>query len=99
MPRLFVAAAAALLVLFSGCDSTAGPPQDVTFDATVQTLSVGGPPVYLLAADAPGTFYYPLNLPAEFQEEGARIHVGGVVKDYRVYLEPALEITSIERLP
>lgn len=97
-PLLAAALLAVLLAVAAGCDSAEGPPTGVAFDGTVQVLVLGGPDAYLLAADAPGTFYYPLNLPAELREEGARVRVEGLVKDYRVYFETALEITRIDRL-
>lgn len=40
-----------------GCDSAEGPPAEVAFDATVQTLVPGGPSAFLLSADTPGTVY------------------------------------------
>ena len=97
MPRCLLTALAALTL--TACDSAEGPPAEIAVDATVQTLVLAGPDAFLLAADAPGTFYYPLNLPAAFQEEGARVRVEGLVKEYRVYFEPALEITAIARRP
>lgn len=98
MSRFALAAVAAFALVASGCDFAEGPPREVQLDATVQVLVLGGPPAYLLTAETPGAFYYPLNLPSAYQEEGARVRVDGLVKDYEVYFEPALEITSIERL-
>lgn len=91
----------AALLFWAGCDSSGdNAPEPIAFDAQVQLaiLGDGRPPAYLLSA-GPGRTYFPLNLPAEFHEEGILVRVEGlIIKKYEVLLHPPLEILRIARI-
>lgn len=87
------------LVFVFGCDSVDERPEAVAFDAVVQVFVIGtGPSTWVLKVDGTNDSYYPVNLPKEFHEEGARVRVEGLDLKYDVLLHPALEITSIQRI-
>lgn len=97
--RLAFLLTALLPALFGGCDVAEGPPRQVSMNAVVQQFNISsGPHTYVVTRENTHESYYPLNLPKEYQEAGARLRLEGLVKDYEVLLHPALEITSITRL-
>lgn len=91
-----------VLLLVSGCDTNENdPPERISFEAIVQVFVIGeGPNTFVLDRIDSDASYYPLNLPADFQEEGLRVRVEGLlIKNYRVLQHRPVEIISIERLP
>lgn len=88
-------------LLLGGCGTTeANLPEPISFDAVVQLLVLNdGPPAYILDDTETDAAYYPLNLPREFQEEGIRVHVEGLlIHEYRVLLHPPVEISLIVQI-
>src|SRR5688572_6404613 len=97
--RLLPLGVALALLLGAGCDSPSDPPLQVSLDAVVQLFVLEGPDTFVLRRIDSTESFYPLNLPAEFQVEGARVHVEGLlIREYRVLLHVPLEITSISPL-
>ena len=90
------------LLLLAGCESSTepGPPERVTFDAIVLVGVLEGPDTFFLDVIGSTDAYYPVNLPQEFQVEGARVRVEGLLqRGIQVLLHPVVEILSIEALP
>jgi hypothetical protein len=87
----------------AGCDDNTGRlPVAVSFDAVVTTFRIvdDGPDTFLLQPAGQADPYYPLNLPAAFQQENLRVRVEGLeIRDYRVLLQKPVKIYTITALP
>lgn len=96
----YLLALSSVLLLVGGCDAGPEPPENVSFDAVVLKAILGeGPPTFVLDPDGEGRQYFPLNLPAEFQEAGTRVRVEGLLyKETEGLLMPLLEIIRITRI-
>jgi hypothetical protein len=89
------------LLLLNACDSSTEPrpPQRINFDAQVLVLVLEGPNSFVLDDLASNRSYFPINLPQEFQVEGARVRIDGLrYEDIEVGLIPVVEILSIQSL-
>ena len=91
----------ALVLFLVGCDSGGEEaPREITFTASVQQLIMGsGPPAWIFDVDNQDAPFYPLNLPAGYQEEDLRVRVRGLhILHYDVALMDPVEILSITRI-
>lgn len=89
----------ALAFLLQGCESATEPPVPIRFDAEVHRIVLEGPDAFVLRSLDSNDTYFPLNLPAQFQVEGARVRVDGLlIREYQVFLLPPVEIISISNI-
>lgn len=81
----------------TACDSVDEQPPDlISFDAVVVMTVLPGPNTWVLDDLASNASYYPINLPAEFHEEGLRVYVEGYrIRSYKVLLHEPVEIRTI----
>ena len=89
----------ALIAALTGCSLVGSDEGDLAFDGVVAYTTVEGG-AWLLESDA-GETYEPVNLPAEFEEEGLRVRVEAEVREDLgsvVMVGTLIEIERIERL-